>query len=454
MALSGLTRLLGISLLLVLIVCVTTMINPNFSDPENLSNVLRSTALLGILALGVAFVIVTGGIDLSIGSVVALSGVTLMLLLQINYVDSGQSLTVVDIDPDSKAVVFEQALPEIHDLDQLLIPNPADADDILLYIDATATAELGQANTIVVSSNVQRVPIGGKASLRYQSRLMHPIFAVLLTLLLGAGIGLFHGILIGYVKLQSFVVTLCGLMAYRGIARIMSGDESVNIGQHHEGLSYLAQGKPVNVPLPFLNWISQGNWSSTMVNEAGKTVEIGFWGWVPLPMPMLILLALAVLSAVFLHKTVGGRYLLAMGRNAEAARFSGINTKRMTALAYVLCSTLAALGGILYALYLKSAQPATDGTFYELYAIAAAVLGGCSLRGGIVSVAGVIIGATIIRTLYTMINFLGKSSEWQDLIIGVVLLLGVMIDEVGRLVINRVKTQRRKKKLASGAGSG
>ena len=441
MALSGFTRILGISLLLLAICVVTTYLNPVFVDPLNLSNLLGWTALFGILGMGVAFVIITGGIDLSIGSVVALSGICLMIFLQVSYYDSGHTLKVESIDPDTKTITFEAPVPSHSDLDRLVIPSQATADDITLVIDLAKTRAVGDDKTLVLRSNVRRVEVGSVATLEYQSRLMHPLVAVLLTLLIGAGIGLFHGLLIGYMRLQSFVVTLCGLMAYRGLARLVSGDESVGVGSHHESLRYLAKGKPIEIPVPLINKISATG------DEAAQASQ-GLWGWVELPMPMLILLVIAVLSAVLLHKTVAGRYLLAMGRNAEAARFSGINTKQMTVLAYVICSTLAALGGALFALNIGSVTPASDGNFYELYAIAAAVLGGCSLRGGVGSIAGVIIGTAVMRSLYNAINLLKQPTYWEFIIIGVVLLLGVMIDEIGRQVVSRYKTRRRKKMLA------
>lgn len=352
MALSGFTRIAGISALL-LIICVAMMaLNPVFVNELNLANLMRWTGLFGILALGVAFVIITGGIDLSIGSVVALTGIVLMHLLQ----------------------------------------EPA----------------------------------------------MNPWMAVGITLLVGVGIGLLHGVLIGYFGMQSFIVTLCGLMAYRGIARLISDDLTLSLGPGFDSLRYLASGEPFSIPLPFIRMIS--------APEGAENVP--FWGWVAVPMPMLILLVLAVLGAIMLHKTVLGRYLLAMGRNAEAARYSGINTKRMTLLAYVICSTLAALGGVLFALDINTVQPSSMGNFYELYAIAAAVLGGCSLRGGVGSIAGVVIGTAVMRSLYNAINLLEYPTYWEYIIIGGVLLLGVMIDEIGRQVVNRIKTQRRKKMLA------
>lgn len=446
MALSGFTRILGISALLLAICIVTTILNPVFVDPSNLSNLLGWTALFGILGLGVAFVIITGGIDLSIGSVVALSGICLMLFLQVSYYDSGHTLKVDRIDSDTKTIAFDAPVPSFSDLDRLVIKSDRTADDITLVIDRAATLAVNDKQTLVLRSNVRRVETGSVATLEYQSRLMHPLLAVLLTLLIGAGIGLLHGVLIGYMKLQSFVVTLCGLMAYRGLARLISGDESVGVGSHHAPLRYLAKGKPIDVPIPFINKISA-------TGEDAAQASQGFWGWVELPMPMLILLVIAVISAVFLHKSVPGRYLLAMGRNAEAARFSGIDTRRMTVLAYVICSTLAALGGALFALNIGSVTPASDGNFYELYAIAAAVLGGCSLRGGVGSIAGVLIGTAVMRSLYNAINLLKQPTYWEFIIIGVVLLLGVMIDEIGRQVVNRIKTRRRKKMLASGSAA-
>jgi ribose transport system permease protein len=144
------------------------------------------------------------------------------------------------------------------------------------------------------------------------------------------------------------------------------------------------------------------------------------------------MLGIAILAAIFLNKTVWGRHLLALGRNEDAARYSGIRTERMIMLAYVLCSFLSGLGGILFALELNSVQPAGHGNFYELYAIAAAVLGGCSLRGGEGSILGVIIGAAVMRVLSNSINVLGQASQVEFAIIGVVILLGVTADELLR----------------------
>jgi len=149
----------------------------------------------------------------------------------------------------------------------------------------------------------------------------------------------------------------------------------------------------------------------------------------------------AVLAAVFLNRTIYGRYLLAVGRNEQAARYSGINTDRITILAYTLCSLLAGLGAILYAMYQPSIQPAGHGEFLELYAIAAAVLGGCSLRGGEGSILGVVLGTALIPILYNASNVLKMPTQLEFAIIGVVIIVGVIVDEL----VKRYAAARRRR---------
>ncbi len=307
-------HILGISGLLIAVFLFTGLLEPNFLTAYNLQNTLRWTALFGIISIGAAFVIITGGIDLSVGSVVGLVGVLLPMLL----VGQGWS-----------------------------------------------------------------VPL-----------------ALTAVLLVSLGLGLLHGVLVTKMKLQPFVVTLCGLLFYRGIARWISGDQTQGFGGEFEGFRQLAIGR---LPL---------------------TDTFG------LPMPFLVLIVLAVLGGLFLNYTVWGRYMLALGHNEEAARFSGINTDRMVILAYIFGAVTAGIGGVLFALDVNSVQPAVHGNFYELYAIAAAVLGGCSLRGGEGSILGVVIGAAVLRVLYNAINILGIPTQLEFAIIGAVILLGVLADEL------------------------
>ena len=132
--------------------------------------------------------------------------------------------------------------------------------------------------------------------------------------------------------------------------------------------------------------------------------------------------------------------MLALGNNEDAARYSGINTDAVKVIAYIICSLLAGIGGMLFAFELNSVQPAQTGEFFELYAIAAAVLGGCSLRGGEGGILGVIIAASVIRLIYNSINMLGISSHLEFAILGVVILCGVIADESIKSVMAKRRT--------------
>ncbi len=354
----------GILLLLIAVAVVTTAFAPVFCLEGNLTNLLQRTALFGILSIGVAFVIITGGIDLSIGSVVGLVGALMPLLL------------------------FEYGWT-----------------------------------------------VGG---------------TVWFVLGLSLAIGLLHGLLITKVGMQPFVVTLCGLLIYRGLARWLTDDAIRGFGSSlDDGLRQLAISKPFSLPLPGIRWISEGGWSSQKVNletgepilSDGQPIDLPFWGEVPIPLPFLLLLTVAVVAWVFLDRTIWGRYLLALGRSEEAARYSGIKTDRMIITSYVICSGLAGLGGVLFALDVNLVQPASHGNFYELYAIAAAVLGGCSLRGGEGSILGVVIGAAVMRVLYNAINLTGIPTTLEFAIIGIVILAGVGADTV----VKRVVASRRRR---------
>ena len=325
-------KLLGILILFIVVFGFTAMQNPKFVSAYNMQNLLNWTGLFGILGIGAAFVIITGGIDLSIGSVVGLVGCLLPMFV-INY----------------------------------------------------------------------QLPIA---------------VAIFLVMVISALIGLAHGLLITKLELQPFVVTLCGLLIYRGVARFITADQTMGFGNELEGFRKLATGK-LDVPL--------------------LTEATGFL----LPVPFLILFVLMVLGAVFLDKTVWGRHLLALGRNEQAARYSGIKTDRLTIISYVICSTLAGFGGIMFMLDLNSVQPSSHGSFYELYAIAAAVLGGCSLRGGEGSIIGVVIGMAVLRLLYNASNLLGIPTQLEFTIIGGVILAGAIVDQVAKQIVHRFRQSRK-----------
>jgi ribose transport system permease protein len=234
--------------------------------------------------------------------------------------------------------------------------------------------------------------------------------------------GYVHGLLITKIRMQPFVVTLCGLFIYRGMARFTMQDVTQGYGNAFLGLKFLAHGR---VPAAF--------WPA---GQAPKFVQ----DW-SLPMPFIIIVIVGIILAIFLNRTVYGRYILALGRNEQAARFSGINTDRMTILAYMISSTCAGLAGILFSLDLNTVQPSTAGNMYELYAIAGCVVGGVSLKGGEGNILGVIIGTAIVRVLYNAINILGIATTLEFAVVGLVILIGVGADEV-------IKTLTAKRRIA------
>ena len=253
--------------------------------------------------------------------------------------------------------------------------------------------------------------------LQRQQRMSIPM-ALLSVLGIALGLGLVHGLLVTKLKLQPFVVTLCGLLVYRGLSRWLVNDQPVGFGNEFaDSLSWLGRGKLVL-------WQWEG---------AGRTETFG------IPYPFWILLLTAIMAAVFLGKTIWGRYLLALGRNEQAARYSGINTGRIILFAYVISTVLAAIGGMLFALDSNQVPPSSFGNFFELYAIAAAVLGGCSLRGGEGAILGVVFGTAVMQVLNNMIVLLRISDELEYTIIGLVILLGVLADEL----VKRVAARRR-----------
>lgn len=301
----------GILAILVVLCVVVTILNPRFMSAANLQNTARLVGMFGIFSIGVGVVIMTGGIDLSVGSLFALLGVLLSFML----VRWGW-------------------------------PWPV---------------------------------------------------AVMAILLSAAALGAFHGFLVVSVKIQPFIVTLCGLLFYRGIARYIAQDQTQGFG-YCEGFELL------------------------------KEISSAKVGGVP--MPFVFLVVIGIVMWVLLHRSVYGRYIFAVGRNEEAARFSGINTALVIGSAYVISALLAGVGAILLAFYTNSVSPSSHGNFYELYAIAAAVLGGCSLRGGEGSVFGIIIGATLLQVLQNLVNLLGIPGSLNFAVMGAVILIGVIVDQV------------------------
>jgi ribose transport system permease protein len=233
--------------------------------------------------------------------------------------------------------------------------------------------------------------------------------AALIVLVLGAGMGLVNGLLITKKKLQPFVVTLCGLLIYRGVARFYTADATA-------GFDY-------DTRFDLLEFLTTGRTDVVALLSGGKLSSIA------MPHSFVFLMVLAAVMWVVLHRSAFGRYLYAVGKNEEAARFSGIRTDRVIIAAYVICSVLTAVSAIFLAMYTRSILPSSHGNFYELYAIAAAVLGGFSLRGGDGSIIGVVLGTILLQVLQNLVNLLGIPSSLNFAVSGSVILIGVLADQ-------------------------
>lgn len=292
---------------LAVLIVVLSMMSPDFLTTRNLLNVGVQAAVTAILAFGVTFVIVSAGIDLSVGSVAALSA----MVLAWSATDQGMPVWL--------AVVF-----------------------------ALAT---------------------------------------------GTACGLVNGALVSYGRLPSFIATLAMLSIARGLGQVIS------------------QGQPIMFP--------------DSLGSLGE--DIGDM----LPVPVIVMVAMSGIAAVVLNRTYAGRSMYAIGGNEEAARLSGIRVQRQKVITYALSGCFAAVAGIILASRLVSAQP-TAAMGYELDAIAACVIGGASLSGGVGKASGTLIGALILAVLRNGLNLLDVSAFWQQVVIGSVIALAALLDTLRR----------------------
>lgn len=233
-----------------------------------------------------------------------------------------------------------------------------------------------------------------------------PLAALLVTLAGGLATGAGNGLLITRLRLQPFLVTLCGMFIYRGVARLLGSTVSRSrvVEQHPEFLDSLRQLR---------YWL------------IGKDAS----GELLFPAQFFLLLLLAGLLGYVLHRTAYGRYWYAIGYNDQAARYAGVAVDRHRVVVYMLCSFLAALAGALLLLDMPSVQSDSGGVGLELYAILGAVLGGCSLRGGEGTAVGIVLGAMVLPVLENLVSFRGLTSDVIPAVIGLTLLLGTMLDE-------------------------
>ncbi len=293
----------GIVIALVVLCMILGAITPNFLTPRNLLNVAQQISINGILAVGVTYVLLTGGVDLSLGSLVALTGV----------------VAATFAHPDEYPVV---------------------------------------------------VP-------------------VLLGILAGAACGAVNGVVIARGQVAPFITTLGMMTIARGLALLVCG------------------GRPVS------------NMSPEMARLGGEIAGI--------PIPVLILGVVAVASWLFLTNTRMGRHIYAVGGNADAARAAGISVHRVKLFAYTTCGAMAGLAGVVLAARITAGQP-NAGIAYELDAIAAVVIGGTSLSGGVGGVGGTLLGALLMGVINNGLDLLNVSSYYQQIVKGCIIVGAVWLD--------------------------
>ncbi|MFT8331160.1 ABC transporter permease [Bifidobacterium psychraerophilum] len=298
---SSLTTLAALVILMVII----TFINPNFFTANNLLNLLLQVTANGFIAFGMTFVILTGGIDLSVGAILALSSA-----LAAGMIGAGMPLPL----------------------------------------------------------------------------------AVFLCLVIGAFLGAVNGFFIAYGKMAPFIVTLATQMAYRGLTLVFTNGNPLTNKMDGFFLAFIGQGYLFGIPFPVI----------------------------------IMIIAFALLF-VLLHKTSFGKSVYALGGNEKAAYIAGVQSNRVKVAIYTISGAMSALSGLVITSRLSSATPQA-GSGYEMFAIAAVVLGGTSLMGGKGRLTGTMIGVLIIGVLNNGLNIIGVSAFWQQVVEGVVILIAVLID--------------------------
>jgi ribose transport system permease protein len=354
---------LGMFCALIALCVIIGISNHDFLSHANLTNTSRQIAMLGIFAIGVSFVIITGGIDLSIGSVIGLTGV------------------------------------------------------IIAKISAPVAEGM---------SSGAGYPIGVGIAVAMAVALL---------------IGLAQGLLITRLNLQPFIVTLGGMLLVRGVSQVFTDGGNISFGNHaFRDLS----DHGLNLGSFELPWI--GN----------ILFEV--------PWPVVMFIGVALVATYVLHFSVFGRHLFAIGGNRDAALYSGVPVKRIECSTYVISAGLAGVAGIGYAAYIGQMSHSV-GEGYELYAITAAVIGGCSLRGGEGTILGVMIGTAVIRVLDNGINMFkipitnaagqqvswSLSDNWRNVIIGAVILAAVILDQMSHVLKNRKRTATAQAKPVTAA---
>ncbi len=320
-------------IVLIILLIFFSIASPNFMSLNTALLVGKHVALYGILAIGMTYVIITGGIDLSVGAIVGIAGMVAGYMIQ-NGITIG-----------NKTLYFS-------------------------------------------------IPL-----------------VVLITVLMGAVIGVINGLVITKFKVAAFIATLGMMYVARGLANLISKGATFSELKGYEGLG-------------------NRGW--------------GFFGSrvLGIPVGLLILVIMAVIFAILLTKTSFGWHVFAIGGNEKAAKLSGVKVDRVKIMVYLISGVCSAIVGIIASSQLAASHPAT-GESWEMNAIAAAVLGGTSMAGGVGTIGGTIVGAFVIGVINDGMVMCGVSEFWQMVIKGLVIVVAVVIDQFQRQMQAKMALQAR-----------
>jgi putative xylitol transport system permease protein len=316
---------------LLVLVLLAAMAVPGFFSRDNLTTILLHVSINAIIGLGITFVIITAGIDLSVGSVLALAGVC-------------------------------------------------------------------TAATLTSGPVLATVGVGGAV-----------LLAIAVGVGLGVAVGAINGAITAWLGVAPFMVTLAAMTIARGVARLLTGGVPIGFPPRDD-----PQFDAKIAALDALNVLGGGR-----IPVPG--LPRGF------PVPALVMIALVLLAAFVLTRTRFGRYVYAVGGNEEAARLAGVPVRGVKLAVYAIAGACAGLAGVLLVGQLRSGGP-DAGMLYELNAIAAAVIGGASLFGGVGTAWGTLVGALLIGVLNNALDLLGVQSFWQEIVKGGIILLAVLFD--------------------------
>jgi ribose transport system permease protein len=282
--------------------------------------------------------------------------------------------------------------------------TPSNISNLLVQSATNAIIALGMTFVIISANNDISVgsilAMAGCVGAKTMVQTGNPFLGILVTLGTGILLGLFNGVLVAYLGFQPFIVTLSTMWLYRGMAYLYTGGRAI-------------------VGLP--DWL----------------VTTGRGSFLGLPNPVWLIFILYIICWFVLQKTTFGRQVCAVGDNQESARLSGINVKKIKLIVFAMSGFFASLSGLVYMSRLNSGQPIA-GQSYEMYAIAASVIGGASLtKGGIGNIFGTLIGAIFIAGMQNGLTILNVSTYWQQVCMGLVVLLAVGFDRLRESVSNR-----------------